>query len=120
MQEMAVNFPQIGLVMAVLILMSIGYDWLVDQAMGRKMEMYVAYSVVGGCAYTLIGAGFAMGWSSALYGWQAALITLACFTASGLPMVIGSMRRYAEAQKKDNEQATQVAKEVLEHHEPAS
>lgn len=49
---------------------------------------YVAFLVVGGTAVTLAGA-------SSLIGLNATLWVMACFIASGLPMVLGSCSRHA-------------------------
>lgn len=51
-------------------------------------EGYLALIVAGGVAVNLIVL--------ALFDWRAALLSVALFTASGLPMAVGSFHRYAK------------------------
>lgn len=110
MEQTALNIPQIGLVMAALFILSIGYNWLLGKAV-KAAENYTAVMVVGGCAYTLIGSGFAIGWTACLPGHVAVLITVGCFAASGIPMVLGSLYRNAVKQQADIEQSFKLARE---------
>src|SRR5690554_1398126 len=48
--------------------------------------------VVTGTLVTLIGL--------AIINWQAALLALICFTASGVPMIVGSINRHERRQEK--------------------
>jgi hypothetical protein len=113
MQEMHLNFTRIGLTMAALFILSVGYNHVVSKWMKQKMDIYVAFMVIGGVAYTLIGSGIAMGWDTQMQVWQAMLVTLACFAASGLPMTIGSMIRFANALMDDFIKSTELLKEIF-------
>lgn len=84
-----------------LLAFGIGYNWLVARFQ-RKTQKYTAEMVVGGVLVTVLAAGLVV-------GWPAALAVLVCFTASGLPMVIGSWLRNAH----DEEQARDAAKDLL-------
>jgi hypothetical protein len=77
------------LLLAFGVLYNILVGWLQKQGYD---EGYTALEVVGGVAVSLL--------ILALADWQAALITLIAFCFSGLPMVIGSIWRYAEARKR--------------------
>ena len=61
-----------------------------------------AEQVVGGVIVTLLAGGFVIGWMSTI-------VLFVLFTASGLPMLIGSWVRAA----RDDEQAKKVALEHL-------
>lgn len=77
------------------------YDRSITQSPRPKMAPngITAIRVVVGVLYTLIGGGMAVSlWASLLpAGWLlgpvVAAIMLVCFIASGLPMVIGDMKR---------------------------
>jgi len=94
-------------VCAALITFGIGYDALV-RWLERKVpdHGYNAFLVAGGTLVTLIGAAF-------LIGPQNALLTLACFVASGLPMIIGSVHRSVRQRAQEREQSAQDAMEAL-------
>lgn len=53
-------------------------------------EGYTSLLVVGGVLVTALAAGFVIGWINVLW-------LLGAFTCSGLPMVIGDIRRYVKA-----------------------
>lgn len=55
----------------------------------RRDEGYTSILVIAGSAVTIAATAL-------LNGTQAALNTLACFTASGAPMALGSMWRHAQ------------------------
>lgn len=56
------------------------------------LEGYLSLIVAAGVFVTLIGI--------AILSWQAALIILVCFVASGTPMIIGSITRYIRQREK--------------------
>jgi hypothetical protein len=59
---------------------------------GNLFRFLVSWSVVFGTAGTLI-IRFLFLFGTNLAEWQSLLINLMCFTGSGLPMIVGSMRR---------------------------
>lgn len=84
-----------GLILAVylgLILFGVGYNALVSW-LDREgyVEGYLAFIVAIGVAVSLAGV--------ALLSWQAALLALGAFTASGIPMIIGSVSRYVKRRR---------------------
>jgi hypothetical protein len=86
-----------------LLVFGVGYNALIHHLEQRGYaEGYTAILVVGGVAITLGGV--------ATLNYEAAMITLGAFAASGLPMVIGSMYRHAtmraRAQKAMRDDAT--------------
>jgi hypothetical protein len=78
-------------------LLSWGYNaligWLERQG---YHEGFVSLFVVGGVAYTVAIATW-------IIGIDIALILLAAFTASGLPMVVGSIARHIAQRKREEE-----------------
>jgi len=87
------------------------YDRLVNklEKSGRDRGL-TAFLVVGGTVITLAA-------TIPLIGLMAALLVLACFAASGLPMVLGAWERYTTARKQDEEAASKMAKELLDGQE---
>ncbi len=81
------NSEVIGVVFVSLFLFGIGYNVLVSW-MGKKgfEEGFTAILVVFGVAITGCGV--------AIISWDAVILMLGAFTASGTPMVIGSWWRY--------------------------
>jgi hypothetical protein len=63
---------------------------------------YTALLVVGGNLITVAAAAI-------LIGVETAQTVIFCFAASGLPMIIGSARRYMLERKQEEEIARQVA-----------
>lgn len=63
-------------------------------------EGYVSHLVVVGCSVTIAA-------STLVVGIDAAWKVFACFFCSGLPMVIGSMWRYAQKRRRGKETASQ-------------
>ena len=81
------DFSLILAVLLGLILFGIGYNFLVDWMSSKKyaegyMSLLVAFGVFG----TLVGLSF--------ISWPIAILCLAGFVASGLPMIVGSIARY--------------------------
>lgn len=76
-------------VYAVLLLFGVGYNLLIAwMERKRYLHGFTAFAVVAGVLVTLAGV--------ALVNWQAALLVLGAFCASGAPMVIGSIIRYVK------------------------
>jgi len=87
-------FPPTAEIAAILMaenLFGWGFNSLIVWAQGNKI-WDVSISVVIGVAVTLIMPA-ALWWRYELGFWQSALLLFGCFTASGIPMVIGSTRR---------------------------
>jgi hypothetical protein len=86
------NMPiEIIEVLLIEFLFGIGYNEFVRWAHEHKL-MHVSTSVVAGVIGTLlIPAVIWFGYE--LKFWQAGLLLTACFTASGIPMIVGSMKR---------------------------
>lgn len=95
-----------GLTLALLFIFGLGYAALVRLMARRGVQGQTAYTVVGGVAVTVLGA-------TALIGWHNVILLLACFTASGLPMILEYGTRTHGEQRRDLESAQAVAKELL-------
>jgi hypothetical protein len=81
----------VWVIMAALGLFGVVYDRATAWMEGLGSDHgYVAFLVVGGVAVTLVGIGLA----DLVLDWNAGLIGLLLFACSGLPMIIGSMRRH--------------------------
>ncbi len=97
----------LGTVLVGLLVLGIGYNGLVGHLERTGMARgYTAFLVVAGVLFTLLGVGLAT-------SVETAAIVLACFGASGLPMIIGSMRRHALARMQDEELGRDLVKELL-------
>lgn len=106
MQFSGVNWLTFGFVLAVLFLFGCFYAVLVRFMAKRGADGQTAWMVVGGVAATLFGGVFVVGlWN--------ALLMLACFAASGLPMVIEYVWRYESARRADHEQAKRHSKDDI-------
>lgn len=97
------NFGVVGMVVLALVLFGIFYNQVVAW-LDRSwyMEGYLSLIVALGVFITLLGA--------AVISWQAALLVLVCFTASGLPMIVGSIFRYAKQRAQEQEIVRQGVK----------
>lgn len=85
-------FPtEIALVALAELLFGIGYNALVALAFRHRL-LHVSVSVVIGVLGTLLIPALAW-FDHTMPFWQSGLLLLACFAASGTPMVLGSMRR---------------------------
>ena len=90
----------LGSILAVfwgLVLFGILYNLLMGWMEKRGyLEGLTSLAVVGGVLITLAGI--------AVVSWNAAVLALAAFTASGLPMVIGSLWRYVQRRQMEQEE----------------
>lgn len=82
---------EIALVLLVELLFGIGYNALVALAFRHRL-LHVSISVVIGVLGTLLFPALAW-FDLSMPFWRSGLLLLACFAASGTPMVLGSMRR---------------------------
>lgn len=104
--EFGMTLGNVLAVYAVLMLFGVQFNALVG-VLGRRgyTEGFLSVFVAGGVLITLSGV--------ALLNWQAALLSLGAFAASGLPMMIGSMVRYirkreAEQRAMKNEMKNEI------------
>lgn len=76
-------------VLLMLALAGIVYDRYVVDVIERLHPAIgvTAWEVVGGVLFTLVGFAF-------LAGFEAFLLALLCFAASGIPMILGSRERH--------------------------
>lgn len=86
-----IDWAQLGIVLFALGMFGLAYNALIHW-LGNRKDGYVSLLVVGGVLITLLGV--------ALIDWQAAVIGLATFSASGLPMIIGEVYRAISAREK--------------------
>ena len=83
------------------------YNALVEDIERRGYDKgFTAFLVVGGTLVTLGGAGF-------LIGWRNVAKVLACFAASGFPMVVGSVGRYVRERELDQQNGRGYARELI-------
>ena len=80
----ALDWKLIGAVLFGLFMYGWAYNAFVGSMEGRK-DGYLAMLVAAGVGTTLVGV--------AVISWQAALLVLVCFAASGIPMIIGEIAR---------------------------
>jgi hypothetical protein len=77
-----------------LALFGIGYNLLVGWLMDHGYdEGYMGFIVAVGSAITIGGL--------AVISFPSAVLAMICFIASGVPMILGSMIRYARARKRE-------------------
>ena len=94
-------------VFAGLFLMSVAYNALVASwERGGHDKGYMGFIVAVGCGYTLAGVGV-------LVGWDVALWALACFVASGTPMIAGSVLRYVRERAREGKALAEIAARKL-------
>jgi len=90
------NWVQIGATFGVntgLILFGIAYDKFVAKLEHEGSDQgFTALLVAAGVAVTLFGIGI----MDLFVNLNAGLIGVMCFASSGLPMIFGSLRRYAK------------------------
>lgn len=107
--QIGVESEQIVAVIGGLLAFGCAYAGLVNH-LHRKgySEGYTAFLVVGGVLVTLLG-------TVALHHpdpWIDFLLALACFTASGLPMVVNDWLRHVSARKAEQEYLAHVTEDV--------
>ena len=106
-QQTAPFYLLFGFVLAALFFAALAYAYLiVRKAAENKVEGQTASFVVLGVGSTVLASVF-------LIGLVNAAIVLACFVASGLPMIIEYSSRVHSAQRKDQQNAEKVAKDLL-------
>lgn len=89
---------EVLIVLLIEFLFGLGYNALVALAHEHKL-MHVSFSVVIGVIGTLLIP--AVPWfDHKMQFWQAGILLMMCFTASGIPMIVGSMKRTVN--EKDN------------------
>jgi hypothetical protein len=105
----AVDLRLLGVVLVGLLAFGYGYNsWVAALEENGRHRGYVSFLVVLGVAVT--GAGFAL----AVGSWEVGLVLLACFAASGLPMVGGSVGRYIRERERQERDMLGRVREGLE------
>jgi hypothetical protein len=101
---------KLALILISLHLFSWGHDALVGW-MERKGHMngFTSLFVVLGVAYTVGAMGIIIGWDNVQ------LLALA-FIASGIPMIVGSISRYIQERKAEEEYLTEQVKRLNGKH----
>lgn len=89
---------EIALVLLTEFLFGLGYNAVVAFWMKNRL-VHVSGTVVIGVTGTLLIAGL-FWWDTTMAFWQAVALQMMCFTASGIPMIVGSMKRTVKDQKK--------------------
>lgn len=89
---------EIGFVLLVELLFGFGYNFFIAWAQGRKL-WHVSTSVVIGVFMT-VAIKTAVWPLRCLNGWQDGLLLFGCFAASGLPMVLFSLKRTVSSSHK--------------------
>ncbi|PKN85610.1 MAG: hypothetical protein CVU46_10595 [Chloroflexi bacterium HGW-Chloroflexi-8] len=90
------DFSQILAVLLGLFLFGVLYNLWVEYLINRKyVEGYMSLVVAGGVGLTLIGL--------AILSWQLTVMAILGFTASGIPMIIGSFVRYIRMRARDQQ-----------------
>jgi hypothetical protein len=86
---MPINYANIPGALCLLFMCSILYDRLVvEQIETHSPSLGVtAWEVVGGVLYTMVIAGFVI-------GFEVAMLVLLLFVAAGIPMIMGSYARH--------------------------
>ena len=100
--EIKIDYSAVIAVYLVLMAFGFGYDRAVAWWEKQKyLEGFVSLAVALGVLITLGGV-----W---VLSWQAALLALGAFVASGAPMIIGSIRRYVIARREAQDYERQTA-----------
>lgn len=96
------------LVAAGLVLFGGLFDHLVARLEARRLNRgFTSLLVVVGCGVTVAASGL-------LIGLENALVVLALFGASGLPMIVGSISRYIRQRAEDEQRASELTRQYLE------
>lgn len=83
------------LVVGLLLLFSLGYNWLIARIADAVPDHgYTAIWVIGGTLVTILA-------TVPLIGWTAAITILAAFAVSGSAMTVGSIQRHLARRKRD-------------------
>jgi hypothetical protein len=106
MQFISINYPVFSLTIGALFLFGLVYAYIVRRLARAGVQGQTAYTVVVGVGITVLAAGW-------LIGWLNVILLLACFAASGLPMVIEYVNRTHHEQKRDRQDARSIAKDLL-------
>jgi membrane protein DedA with SNARE-associated domain len=95
-------------VLLTLFVFGIVYNWVVGWLERKGYDRgYTALLVVLGVGVTVALSGF-------LIGMQATLLVTACFVASGLPMIVGSIVRYVDTRSGGERVVDRVLQKRLE------
>jgi putative flippase GtrA len=106
MQFTSINYPVFSLTLSALFLFGLIYAYIVNRLAKAGVQGQTAYTVVVGVGVTVLAAGW-------LIGWVNVILLLACFAASGAPMIVEYVLRTHKEQKRDQQNAQAVAKDLL-------
>lgn len=105
------DFSQILAVLLGLFLFGVLYNLWVEYLINRKyVEGYMSLVVAGGVGLTLIGL--------AILSWQLTVMAILGFTASGIPMIIGSFVRYIRMRARDQQSLLESVQLRSQKHYP--
>ncbi len=96
------------LVAAGLVLFGGLYDHLVGRLEEKRLNRGFTSLLV------VVGVGVTVGASALLIGLENALVVLALFVASGLPMIVGSISRYIRERAEEDRRASEMTRQLLE------
>lgn len=108
MNEAVIKGALSGVVLAELALFSWWFNRKIDQ-MHDRLDGFTWLTVAIGTAVTLLGIGLL----DLLLDWNAGLIGLAAFAASGTCMIAGAVARYMQRRQRLIEQVRNDAQETL-------
>lgn len=85
------------LILAILIAFGLIFDRLVGRIEADDPDH--GYTAI----WVVVGVGVTVALISPIIGWMNALIVIAGFIASGVPMILGSIRRHLESRRRDRQ-----------------
>ena len=97
-QLSGINWATFGTVLACLLAFGVLYALLTNYMARRGIDDQTVWLVVVGTLVTVLGAAW-------LIGIKATIVVLACFTASGLPMIVEYVARVENAKRRDAQAA---------------
>ncbi len=101
-----VDWRLIGATLFGLFMFGVAYSFFMG-ALAERKDGILAQLVAAGVGITLIGV--------AIISWQAAILVLACFIASGTPMIVGENIRSIMLREKSKRIMLQIAEADVEH-----
>lgn len=106
--EWVIDVRLVGAVLFGLLCFGLYYDRFVAALEGRGQDRgFMSFLVAIGCAVTILAFSLMTG------AWGAAMLVASCFVASGLPMMVGSVYRYARARALEEEEERVEARGAL-------
>jgi len=90
--------------------MGTAYNWAVARLERSSIHRYVNTALL-----VIFGTGFTLAGAAIVIGLEPALLVVACFAASGLPMFLGSYIRQVKGHERDEKQYREYLKELANH-----